>query len=57
MDDFAWRWFTHELLLLNPAVLEPDGHLAFREIGSGADPPSLVFSDKLAGFILFLQLL
>jgi hypothetical protein len=44
------------LLLLDPAVLKPDGNLAFREAGGCRDLAPLVLSDKLVGCILPLQL-
>lgn len=49
--------FTDKFLLLYSSVLEPDGDLTLREVGSGRDSSSLVFGDELAGGILLFQLL
>lgn len=43
-------------LLLDPAVLKPDGDLAFRETGGCRDLAPLVLGDELVGRILPLQL-
>ena len=49
--------FTDEFLLLHPAVLEPDGNLALREVSSGGDTSPLVFGDEFAGSVFFFQFL
>lgn len=43
-------------LLLDPAVLKPDGDLAFRETGGCRDLAPLVLGNELVGRILPLQL-
>lgn len=53
-----WRGalhFGHELLLLHPPVLEPDGDLPLRQVGRGGDLPPLVLGDEFVGCVLFLQ--
>ena len=57
MHVIARLGFTDEFLLLDPAVLEPNGDLALREVGARGNAPPLVFGDELAGCILFLQFL
>lgn len=47
--------FGHELLLLHPPVLEPDGDLPLRQVGRGGDLPPLVLGDEFVGCVLFLQ--
>lgn len=44
------------LFLLDPAVLKPDGDLAFREAGGCRDLAPLVLGDELVGGVLPLQL-
>lgn len=48
--------FGHELLLLHPPVLEPNGDLPLRQVGGGGDLPPLVFGDELVRGVFFLQL-
>lgn len=47
--------FGHELLLLHPPVLEPDGDLPLRQVGRGGDLPPLVLGDEFVCGVLFLQ--
>lgn len=47
--------FGHELLLLHPPVLEPDGDLPLRQVGRGRDLPPLVLGDEFVSGVLFLQ--
>lgn len=49
--------FGHELLLLHPPVLEPDGDLPLGQVGRGRYFPPLVLGDELVGRVLLLQLL
>lgn len=46
----------HELLLLHPSVLEPDGDLPLRQVSCGGDPPPLVLGDEFVCRVLLLQL-
>lgn len=49
--------FCHELLLLHPPVLEPDGDLPLRQVGGSGDLPPLVLGYEFVGSVFFLQLL
>lgn len=47
--------FSHELLLLHPPVLEPDGDLPLRQVDRGGNLPPLILGDEFVGRVLFLQ--